>query len=143
MARDRRAQLIPSTTANGIDFVTIGNAAQTVLQVHLNAVSVQGSLTGPITITGGETIPTVNVLPIKLADWGWDGSHAVLILRVAAPGDFSHYLLTVDGARQSRSLSTNSSTPPTPARARVPSAGITFRILASSSGACAVSRSTR
>ena len=39
MARDRRAQLIQSTTANGIDFVTIGNAAQTLLQVHfLNAV---------------------------------------------------------------------------------------------------------
>ena len=96
MARDRRAQLIQSTTTNGIDFVTIGNAAQTVLQVHfLNATPVEGSLTGPITITGGETIPTVNVLPIMPGDWGWDDGHAVLTLRVAAPGDFSDYLLTI------------------------------------------------
>jgi hypothetical protein len=96
MARDRRARLIQSTTTNGIDFVTIGNAAQTLLQVHfLNAVPVQGSLTGPITITGGETISTVNVLPIAPADWGWDDGHAVLTLRVAVPGDFSDYLLTI------------------------------------------------
>jgi hypothetical protein len=96
MSRDRRAQLIQSTTTNGIDFVTIGNAAQTLLQVHfLNAVPVQGSLTGPITITDGETIPTVNVLPIAPADWGWDDGHAVLTLHIAAPGDFSEYLLTI------------------------------------------------
>ena len=39
MARDRSAQLIQSTTTNGIDFVAIGDAAQTLLQVHfLNAV---------------------------------------------------------------------------------------------------------
>jgi hypothetical protein len=96
MARDRRAQLIQSTTTNGIDFVAIGDTAQTLLQVHfLNAVPVQGSLTGRITITGGETIPTVNVLPITPADWGWDDGHAVLTLHVAAPGDFSQYLLTI------------------------------------------------
>ena len=69
---------------------------QTLLQVHfLNAVPVQGSLTGRITITGGETIPTVNVLLIAPADWGWDDGHAVLTLRVATPGDFSEYLLTI------------------------------------------------
>ncbi|WP_426610534.1 hypothetical protein [Bradyrhizobium sp. McL0616] len=96
MVRDRRAQLIQSTTTNGIDFVAIGNTAQTILQVHfLNAVPVQGSLTGRITITGGETIPTVNVLPITPADWGWDDGHAVLTLRVVTPGDFSQYLLTI------------------------------------------------
>jgi hypothetical protein len=96
MARDRRARLIQSTTTNGIDFVAIGNTAQTLLQVHfLNAVPVQGTLAGPITITGGETIPTVSVLPIAPADWGWDDGHAVLTLRVAAPGDFSEYLLTI------------------------------------------------
>jgi hypothetical protein len=96
MARDRRDRLIQSTTTNGIDFVTIGNAAQTLLQVHfLNAVPVEGSLTAPVTITGGETIPTVNVLPIAPADWGWDDGHAVLTLHVAAPGDFSDYTLTI------------------------------------------------
>lgn len=96
MARDRRAVLIESTTSNGIDFVTIGNAAQTLLVVHfLNAVPVEGTLTGPVTITGGETLPTVTVLPIGGADWGWDDGHAVLTLRVAAPGDFSDYLLTI------------------------------------------------
>jgi len=95
-ARDRRAQLIGSATTNGIDFIAIANHAQTQLEVHfLNAKPVAGTLTGPVTITGGETIPTVAVLPIAPADWGWDDGHAVLTLRVAAPGDFSTYLLTI------------------------------------------------
>src|SRR6185437_10426377 len=72
------------------------NHAQTQLEVHfLNAKPVAGTLTGPVTITGGETIPTVAVLPIAPADWGWDDGHAVLTLRVAAPGDFSTYRLTI------------------------------------------------
>src|SRR3979411_153136 len=96
MARDSRSQLIPSSTTHGIGFVPSCNTAPTLLQLHfLNAVPVQGSLTGRITITGGETIPTVNVLPITPADWGWDDGHAVLTLHVAAPGDFSQYLLTI------------------------------------------------
>jgi hypothetical protein len=96
ITHDRRAALLKSTDLNGIDFVTIANASQTQLQVHfLNAVNVQGWVTGPITITGGETIASVQVLPLVDSDWGWDDGHVVLSLEVAAPGDFSNYLLTI------------------------------------------------
>jgi hypothetical protein len=96
VTHDRRAALLKSSDLNGIDFVTIANAAQTQLQVHfLNEVNVQGWVTGPITITGGETIATVRVLPLVDSDWGWDDGHVVLSLQVAAPGDFSNYLLTI------------------------------------------------
>ena len=95
-SRDRRALVLNSTAYNGIDFVAIVNTAQTVLVAHfLNAVNVQGTLTGSPVISGGETIPTVPVLPINPGDWGWDDGHAVLTLRVAAPGDFSNYTLTL------------------------------------------------
>src|SRR5215472_12924554 len=95
-ARDRRARLIESTTLNGLDFVLVTNTAQTQLEVHfVNAVPVEASLSGPVTITGGESIPTVAVLPVAPGDWGWDEGHAVLTLRVAAPGDFSEYTLTM------------------------------------------------
>lgn len=94
--RDRRAAVLASTAFNGIDFVEIANAPQTALTVHfINTVTVLGTLTGPPTITGGETIATVTVLPIADTDWLWDGSHVVLTLRVAAPGDFSTYRLAI------------------------------------------------
>lgn len=94
-SRDRRAKVLASTTVNGIDFVEIANAAQTSLRVHfLNAVPI-ASLTGAPTISGGETIPTVAVLPVAPSAWGWDDEHVVLTLGVAAPGDFSTYTLTV------------------------------------------------
>jgi hypothetical protein len=94
--KDRRAAVLQSTVSNGIDFIAIGNKAQTILQVHfLNAVAVQGTLTAAPRITGGETIPTVAVLPIAAADWGFDDGHAILTLRVAAPGDFSTYTLGI------------------------------------------------
>jgi hypothetical protein len=94
--RDRRAKVLASPVTNGIDFVEIANQPQTLLRVHfLNAVNVEGTLTGAPTITGGETIPTVAVLPILPTDWGWDDGHVVLTLRVAAPGDFSTYTLTL------------------------------------------------
>jgi hypothetical protein len=93
---DRRAAVLASTHVNGIDFVEVANTAQTLLRVHfLNAVNVQGTLTGAPTISGGETIPTVAMLPIGPGDWGWDDGHAVLTLRVSAPGDFSDYTLLV------------------------------------------------
>src|SRR6476659_2028006 len=94
--RDRRAALLASPSTNGIDFVEVANQSQTLLRVHfLNAVAIQGTLAGAPTITGGETIPSVPVLPIAAADWGWDDGHAVLDLHVAAPGDFSIYTLTL------------------------------------------------
>jgi hypothetical protein len=93
--RDRRAALLASTSFNGIDFVEVANAAQTSLTVHLlNGVPV-GNLTAQPTITGGETVPAVPVLPVSAGDWGYDEGHLVLHLIVAAPGDFSTYTLTI------------------------------------------------
>jgi hypothetical protein len=96
-ARDRRAAILQSGNYNGIDFVEIANPQQTTLNVHfLNAVDLQGTpLTGQPTITGGETIPTVAVLPIAAVDWGFDDGHVVLTLHVMAPGDFSTYTLEI------------------------------------------------
>jgi hypothetical protein len=94
---DRRAAVIESSEFNGIDFVEIADGTQTVLRVHfLNAVDLRTQpMGGSPTITGGETITTVKVAPIQPSDWGWDDGHAVLTLRVAAPGDFSIYTLTI------------------------------------------------
>ena len=95
-SHDRRTALIASTSLNGIDFVAIDNDAQTQLVVHfLNSVALAGSLTAAPTITGGDTIATVGVLAVKASDWGTDEQHVTLALRVAAPGDFSTYTLTL------------------------------------------------
>jgi hypothetical protein len=95
-SRDRRTAVLQSDAYNGIDFVEIANQQQTALNVHfLNAVDFVGTLTGQPTIAGGTTIPTVAVLPIADTDWGFDDGHVVLTLRVAAPGDFSTYTLTI------------------------------------------------
>jgi hypothetical protein len=92
---DRRSRVIASTAFNGIDFVEIADPTQTVLRVHfLNGVPL-GTLASPPVITGGETIPTVAVLPVATTDLGYDEGHLILILRVAAPGDFSTYTLTI------------------------------------------------
>jgi hypothetical protein len=97
--RDRHGKILSSLDVNGIDFVEIVDFAQTQLRVHfLNAVSVQ-PLSAPPTISGGETIPSVAVMPVRASDWGWDDEHLVLTLRVAAPGDFSTYSLQLAGAR--------------------------------------------
>ena len=95
--RDRRTALIESKVLNGIDFVAIGNSAQTLLVVHfLNAIPVAGTLTATPTITGGDVITSVPVLvPIAASDWGMDGTHVTLALHVNAPGDFSTYTLTL------------------------------------------------
>jgi Baseplate J-like protein len=100
--KDRLSKLLdPSnTTLNGIDFVEIANPAQTTLRVHfLNNVAIAGSPAQKVspTITGGEAIPTVTVLPIDPAtDWSEDAEgRPLLTLHVAAPGDFSFYTLTI------------------------------------------------
>jgi hypothetical protein len=95
--RDRRAAILQSGRYNGIDFVEIADPdTQTVLNVHfLNDVTVENTLTGQPAITGGETIRTVPVLRIGATDWGMDDGHVMLTLRVAAPGDFSTYTLTI------------------------------------------------
>jgi hypothetical protein len=108
--RDRRAQVLASSSVNGIDFVEVDyppapilpflpiNAAASqlpLLHVHfINAVDVRDAIGSPA-ITGGETIPSVPVLPIQPGDWGWDDGHLVLTLRVTAVGDFSNYTLTL------------------------------------------------
>src|SRR6266487_843257 len=96
-AKDRRAALVDSTVLNGIDFVEVASTDQRILRVHfVNAVAVQGTLTAPPAITGGESIPTVAVDPVTPADWGADGEgRRLLTLTVDAPGDFSFYTLTL------------------------------------------------
>ncbi|MCU1244866.1 MAG: hypothetical protein JWN02_776 [Acidobacteria bacterium] len=98
VAGDRLAALLaPGAPLNGIDFVEIASADQRTLRVHfLNTIAVAGSLVAenPVTITGGETIPTVRVLPTLT--WLSDaGGRPLLELHVAAPGDFSTYTLTL------------------------------------------------
>jgi uncharacterized phage protein gp47/JayE len=114
---DRRQYLLsPHATLNGIDYVEIASADETVLLVHfLNTVVVQGTLgTGagspmsspagpaaaPITITGGEVITAVTVRPVdESTDWSADNENRpVLTVRVTAPGDFSAYQLSVASA---------------------------------------------
>lgn len=99
---DRLADIVASTTLNGIDFVEIGNAAQTVLRVHfVNAVVVEGSLVGmrPVTITGGESVAAVPVDAIAPTDWTADEvGRPVLTLRTPFPGDFSQYRLALTSA---------------------------------------------
>ena len=99
--RDRRELLLaPGASLNGIDYVDVA-PDQTRLAVHfLNAVPVQGTLTGPVTITGGEVVTSVPVGPVDdsagSADWSADSEgRPVLAVTVAAPGDFSAYRLTV------------------------------------------------
>lgn len=102
VALDRRLLLAASQTLNGIDFVDV-SPSQTQLSVHfLNAVAIRGSLGVPaVTITGGEVIPTVAVVPVdERTAWSADGlGRPVLSVTVPAPGDFSTYRLTVISPR--------------------------------------------
>jgi hypothetical protein len=96
---DRRTRVIQSPDYNGIDFVEIADPSQLVLRVHfLNAVEL-APLTSEPTITGGESIPSVAVAPVKPSDWGFDEGHLVLVLMVAALGDFSTYTLAIASPR--------------------------------------------
>ncbi len=98
--RDRRAQLEAVGTLNGIDFVEIANDAETRLRVQFltatpDATSLAAAITGA-TISGGQSIPTVEVQPA--GSWVWamaSNGRPVVDLTVAAPGDFSTYTLTL------------------------------------------------
>src|SRR3954454_9383829 len=97
--RDRYEKLRESTVLNGIDFVEIATGDQKTLRIHfLNAVAPIGPLNSRPTIEGGESIPSVRVLPVaELGDWSLDAAgRPVLTLRVETPGDFSFYTLTLD-----------------------------------------------
>jgi len=96
---DRLADLVASTSLNGIDFVEIVGPDQTSLRIHfLNTVAVDGTLSAiaPASITGGESTPTVPLLPIAATDWGFDDEgRPLLALHTAFRGDFSLYTLTL------------------------------------------------
>ncbi len=102
-ARDRRQLLLaPGAALNGIDYIDVASRAR--LSVHfLNTVTVKGSLSGsrPVTITGGEVIPTIAVSPIdEAADWSADSQgRPVLALTVTGPRDFSAYRLAISSSR--------------------------------------------
>jgi uncharacterized phage protein gp47/JayE len=95
--RDRLRLLLAEATLNGIDFVeVVANSGQTALKVHfLKSTPALMGLVTRATITGGDVIPSVAVLPITDADWSVDQS--TVTLHVAAPGDFSYYTLTLAG----------------------------------------------
>src|SRR6266508_3331172 len=103
--RDRRAQLEAVGTLNGIDFVEIANDAETRLRVQFltatpDATSLAAAITGA-TISGGQSIPTVEVQPA--GSWVWamaSNGRPVVDLTVAAPGDFSTYTLSEFSARR-------------------------------------------
>ena len=73
---DRLADLIASTTLNGIDFVEIASADQTSLRVHfLNTVTVAGHAGRARTRSrspAASRCPPCRSLPIAAADWGVD-----------------------------------------------------------------------
>ena len=102
-ARDRRQLLLaPGATLNGIDYVEVASPAR--LSVHfLNTVTVKGSLSGsrPVTITGGEVVPSVAVSPIdETTDWSADSQgRPVLALTVTGSRDFSAYRLAISSGR--------------------------------------------
>jgi len=94
--RDRRAQLGAQARLNGIDFVEVANAAETLLRVHfINAQPAAAALSASFRsarIDGGDTIPVVAVTG---AAWSTQAGYPLLELTVAAPGDFSTYTLTI------------------------------------------------
>lgn len=107
--RDRRQLLLQAgATVNGIDYVDV-DVDQVTLTVHfINQVSLYDptatppvdafSAQEPVTITGGEVVPTVAVDPVDPgADLTEDtAGRPVLTLTVPAPGDFSTYQLAID-----------------------------------------------
>ena len=105
--KDRLQKLLDTATnkrLNGIDFVEIASKDQKTLRVHfLNTNVVQGTVTG-ITISGGETIPTVKVLPPMDGPAAWTPNppdpegRPILTLKVSAPGDFSFYTLQINSS---------------------------------------------
>jgi hypothetical protein len=106
-AYDRLQFLLAQTGApawNGIDYVEIASSSQTLLRVHFLTTApvapASGSPPLTVTISGGETIPTVAVLPIDPASaWSVDpDGRPLLTVGVGAPGDYSAYTLTIGGA---------------------------------------------
>jgi hypothetical protein len=96
----RRFLLEGQTQLNGIDFVEV-DASQTRLRVHfVNAIPDEHALSAwvkGVTIQGGETIAEVPAL-FDARVWSSDSAgRPILELQVAAPGDFSNYVLSLVG----------------------------------------------
>jgi hypothetical protein len=100
-SKDRLQRLLDTATnatLNGIDFVEIASADQRTLRVHfLNTNTVQGTVK-QISITGGESIPSVQVLhPVDVPTaWSADGEgRPILTVTTIVAGDFSYYALKI------------------------------------------------
>lgn len=94
--RDRATAVANSKTFNGVDFVEVAKTGG--LVVHfLNGVDVSNP-TPTAAITGGDSVPTVPLNPIKSSDWSIDAENRrQLNLTPQVPGDFSNYTLTLAG----------------------------------------------
>jgi hypothetical protein len=93
-SKDRLLAVAASSAYNGIDFVDV--SAPTTLVVHfLNGVAIDDpALT--VSITGGDSIPTVATKLIAPADWSVDAEGKLLLtITTIATGDFSNYTLTI------------------------------------------------
>lgn len=99
---DRLADLLASTQFNGIDFVEIATSDQTGIAIHfLNSVPIDGTLTStrPITIVGGESVPTVEVNPVLTTDWHRDDDgRPTLNITTVVRGDFSMYRMAISSS---------------------------------------------
>ncbi len=104
--KDRVLAVIGSTSFNGIDFVEV--VAPRTLHVHfLNKVDVAGSLTA-VTITGGDSVPTVPVQKVDAGSWSTDAEgRPLLTLTTLTDGDFSFYDLTVTASTLDLILNTS------------------------------------
>lgn len=93
MTPDRRTRVATSLAVNGIDFVIVGVDQKTLVVCLLNENELDGLTADQIAITGGDVIPTValKLPPVQ--------NQASLSLTVVAPGDFSHYTLTINHAK--------------------------------------------
>jgi hypothetical protein len=92
-SKDRLLAVAASTAYNGVDYVDV--TAPTALVVHfLNAVAIADP-TLTVTITGGDSIPTVAINPITAADWKVTVGKLLLTITTLGTGDFSRYTLTL------------------------------------------------
>ncbi len=96
-AIDRRRLVSASDGLNGIDFVQVADDGLTLTVHFLNGVELRPLASRAVTVTGGEVIAAVAVLPIPDASWSADSeSRLVLTLDLAQRGDASTYQLVID-----------------------------------------------
>src|ERR1700722_12571550 len=91
--RDRFNKVYQSTLVNGVDFVEVLERDPNTLRVHFINATVQPLQTLQASITGGDSIPTVEVAPSAAADWSLDAyNRPLLALHLPeGAGDFSNY----------------------------------------------------